>query len=207
MKPPQLPTCLRDEYRTAIVDGKCWKLNKALYGLKQGSRAWYEKLATILGEMGLVHSKYDPSLYASTIDGNRIYILVYVDDLLIFSDDMENLNSIKKQLPVHLEIRDLGPARWFLGIHIYRNFDTKSIKLSQEAYVERLLHRYNMENCKTKDSPMPQDSSIQMYLASLEKACNGQLAFRELIGSLMYLSMVTRPELCFVVSHLARYMH
>lgn len=110
------------------------KLHKAIYGLKQVSRAWYEKLKTTLVMLGFNATKSDNSFYIRKQRGNSIYILVYVDDILITGDNHQEIETVVGCLDKQFAIKDLGETNYFLGIHIQRNADS-SINVSQKQYI------------------------------------------------------------------------
>ena len=120
------------------------KLQKALYGLKQSPRAWYSRLSERLHQLGFTPSAADTSLFIFCRDGVTIYMLVYVDDIVIASSTNIAAESLLHQLKLSFPVKDLGPLNYFLGIEVTRN--SGGISLSQHKYVVDLLHRTRMEN-------------------------------------------------------------
>ena len=102
------------------------KLNKALYGLKQASRAWHRTLKTEIESMGFKESTADPGLFIKP-SSPPAYLLIYVDDILVITNNTSMLNSVKNQVSTAFETRDLGPATFFLGIDIIRDRTTKTM--------------------------------------------------------------------------------
>lgn len=94
------------------------KLNKAFYGLKQAPRQWFERLQTALLQLGFKASKCDPSLFTYVSQGNTIYILVYVDDIIITGNSSSLLHTIITKLNVSFSLRQLGDLDNFLGIEV-----------------------------------------------------------------------------------------
>lgn len=109
------------ELKTKNSDSKVWKLRKAVYGLKQSGRAWNKKLDTTLKEFGCQRSNSDPCVYIKRKDNVVIIVAVYVDDMLVLSNDHESEEALKKNLEANFETRDLGEVKEFLGMHIERN--------------------------------------------------------------------------------------
>ena len=178
------------------------KLNKALYGLKQASRAWHRTLKTEIESMGFNESTADPGLFIKP-SSPPAYLLIYVDDILVITNNTYMLNSIKNQISTAFETRDLGPATFFLGIDIIRDRTTKTIKLTQTRHTTDLLSKFNMEKSKPFDTP----SSIAIKLtADGEPLDTKEHPYSTLIGSLMYLASCTRPDIAQAVGALARYM-
>ncbi|KXZ45879.1 hypothetical protein GPECTOR_49g463 [Gonium pectorale] len=140
-------------YEQGGRDTAC-RLNKALYGLRQASRTWYERLRSELKAMGFKPSESDPGLFVKEEDGDRVFLLVYVDDLLIAAMKLETVAQIKSRLMSKFEIRDLGEARFFLGYEIERDRAARTLKLSQKRYAETVLAKFGMEQAHAKSVPM-----------------------------------------------------
>jgi histone deacetylase 1/2 len=94
------------------------KLNKALYGLKQAPRAWYARLCTKLVKLGFLPSKADTSLFYYNKKGYMIFVLVYVDDIIVASCSQEGTNALLKDLQSEFAFKDLGDLHYFLGIEV-----------------------------------------------------------------------------------------
>jgi hypothetical protein len=104
------------------------KLQKSLYGLKQASRQWFSKFSNTLLHHGFVQSKADYSLFTKQQGSCFIALLVYVDDILIASNDAEAVAQLKSYLDSQFKLKDLGPVRYFLGLEIARS--SKGISIS-----------------------------------------------------------------------------
>jgi histone deacetylase 1/2 len=106
------------------------KLDKALYGLKQAPRAWYSQLSRKLEELGFVASKGDTSLFFFSKGNLTMYVLVYVDDIIVASSSQEATMELLRKLEKEFALKDLGDLHYFLGIQVKR--DHKGLLLSQE---------------------------------------------------------------------------
>ena len=120
------------------------KLHKAIYGLKQAPRVWYEKLKSTLSSLGFSPTKSDNALYVKLHEGKTVYILVYVDDILVTGDNDEEVNKIISYLNHTFSIKDLGNLNYFLGIEILQKNNTEII-LSQKKYISEILTRAKMD--------------------------------------------------------------
>ena len=106
------------------------KLNKAIYGLKQSGKKLYERLKAVLMKLGLEPTVSDPCLFQRKSNGKTIMVAVYVDDLLIASDDEEIVVKLKRGIKKEFQIKDLGEAKYCLRIE-FKQEDGR-VSLSQE---------------------------------------------------------------------------
>ena len=163
------------------------KLRKALYGLKQISG-------------GFKDSSADPSLYIKH-DGKRMVIIcVYVDDLIITSDDNVGIKELKNMLKTKLKLLDLGELKFFLGIEVVKT--NKGIWLSQRKYIMDMLKKFGMLACKPLQLLL--DVYVKYKLDSGKKIQNVQM-FRSIVGSLLY-ATITRPDISYAVGMLSQFM-
>ena len=133
-----------------------YKLHRSLYGLKQAGRAWYKKIDTALNDLGLTPTMADNCIYVLREASAILYVLLYVDDLLLISNDLNRLQSIKAELSRRFEMKDLGEAQFILGIQIQRDRAHRRISLTQAEYVKTILSRFNMGESKPAAHPCPQ---------------------------------------------------
>ena len=179
-------------------------LHKALYGLKQAPRAWHVTLKTELESQGFLPSSADAGLFiSSAITATPSYLLTYVDDILIFASDLGELQRIKQQLMRAFDARDLGEAAYFLGMDIIRDRARRTIKLAQTRLTADLLAKHSMTAVRTASTPLSTAIKLTKDGDPLDRQHHG---YPQLIGSLMYLSVCTRPDLSQAVGALARYM-
>ena len=180
------------------------KLRRAIYGLRQAPRAWYLRLKEEMEKLGWTVSGADPALFTRREEGGVFYALVYVDDILMAgpkgSPVMERL---KAELTEIFDIRDLGESSYFLGMEIERKRDEGTIKLSQKKLTGEILNRFGMSEAKGRSVPLSQGEKLTRDGEPLD---TGEHPYRELIGSLLYLSVCTRPDIAYAVGALSRYM-
>jgi hypothetical protein len=102
-------------------DGLVCKLNRSLYGLKQAPRVWNERFDTFVKGIHFKQSPHDRCLYIKIQNGTKIYLLLYVDDIILAGDDKTTLDQVTAALKREFSMSDLGELRNFLGISITRN--------------------------------------------------------------------------------------
>jgi len=179
------------------------KLDKALYGLKQAPRAWYARLYGKLQALGFKSSKADTSLFYYSRGQYVMFVLVYVDDIIVASSSQSATNALLKDLEKEFALKDLGDLHYFLGIVVKRNSD--GLILSQGKYAEDIVKRTNMHNSKPINTPMSGTeklSSTEGDLLGHEDSTN----YRSVVGALQYLTM-TRPDLSFAVNKVCQFLH
>ncbi|KAM2657198.1 hypothetical protein EV1_012593 [Malus domestica] len=188
------PSCFEDPTKPTHV---C-RLHKSLYGLKQAPRAWYEKLYSALSSLGFHGSQNDHSLFVKK-DPTLVFILVYVDDILVTGPDARACQATISQLSALFPIKDLGPLHYFLGLEIHRS--SSGIFLSQTKYILDLLQKSKMDGakpCATPLSTSPLDHASPFLSDPTE--------YRSLVGGLQYLTW-SRPDLSFAVNLVCQFMH
>jgi Reverse transcriptase (RNA-dependent DNA polymerase)/GAG-pre-integrase domain len=181
-------------------------LNKALYGLKQGPREWQEALKALLKSLGFYPLISDPAIYYNPIKAT--FIVTYVDDCLIIGPNLGYINSLKKALNRGYPLEDRGPAAFFLGVQIIRDRPKRALYLHQEQYIDQLLSTYNIDNYKALSVPI-QPNVTRVTAANTGASPLGpedHHLFQQIIGSLMYLMLLTRPDIAFAVQWLAQAM-
>lgn len=182
------------------------RLKKSLYGLKQASRLWNKKLDTTLKEMGLLQTKLDPCIYYKIVDNNNItFIAIYVDDLMIFTNNQEVKSYIKGELHKRFKMKDLGDLCYCIGIHIERDRQRGLIYLDQRKYIQEVLQKYGMSDCKSVKAPMDVNTKFQVRENSEETNILTEIPYQEVIGCLLYISQVTRPDISFAINMLSKY--
>lgn len=178
---------------------KVCKLKRTLYGLKQAPMEWNKKFDIAVKTLGFSQCKSDQCLYVYTKNGKKMYLLLYVDDFLLAGSDEVLLVETKSKIMSMFKMRDLGEVSYFLGIKVTRV--NGGIFLCQENYIKKLLEKFGLPNIGVQNTPMetnpPRETRGETVI--------GSKPYRELIGSLMYACMATRPDICAAVNHFSQY--
>ena len=183
---------------------KLCRLRKGLYGLKQGGRIWNVKIDKHLKSQGYIPSDADPCIYVKRRKGKILIIALYVDDTIIASNCNEMLKSAKKMLNEKFDMTDLGEAKSILGMSIKRNRTTGVLAIDQSAYLRSVLERFGMADCKPVSTPMEPGKHYEKTPDNEEGLETRE--FQALIGSLVYASIATRPDLSEAVGKLSQHM-
>lgn len=190
-----------------IVPGsedKVCKLKKGIYGLKQSGRLWYQKIDNTLQGLGFKHLEADHCVYQRVSDDSLIWIALYVDDLLIVSNNISELKTFKQQLSSLFDMKDLGEAHFILGIEIIRNREEKSTLLSQRRYIDDILHRFGMEDCKPVATPF--QSGNKLIKNTEESTSTTDIRdYQSAVGAIMYAMLGTRPDLAYAITILSQF--
>ncbi|WVZ17300.1 hypothetical protein V8G54_010282 [Vigna mungo] len=181
-------------------EGQVCKLTKSLYSLKQASRQWFEKLSSYLTSVNYKQSKSDHSLFIKRTNTCFTALLVYVDDIVLAGNSMEEINCIKELLHKKFRIKNLGELKYFLGSEVARS--KKGIHLCQRKYALDIFEETGMEGCKPSSTPFLRDTSPPYRL---DNYLDDPRPSRRLIGKLLYLTN-TRPDLCFRIDLLSQFM-
>ena len=182
---------------------KACKLNKALYGLKQASRAWHLTLKSALTDMGFTECAADAGLFVSTDPAAPALLITYVDDILISAPPGPTTARIKNKIMAAFSARDMGPATFFLGMDLLRDRPSRTIRLVQRRQITDLLTTFRMADAKPASTPSSPSIKLCKAGDALDTAA---YPYSSLVGSLLYLSNCTRPDIAQAVGALARYM-
>ena len=129
---------------------------------------------------------------------------MYVDDILTAADTQTTVDDVKARLLQAFRARDLGDAQLFLGMTVVSDRAKRTIHLSQERMTTNLIDQYNLGDGKTRRVPL--SPSIKLNSTDGEKLDTSVHAYGSLVGSLLYLSVCTRPDIAHAVGALSRYI-
>jgi len=201
--------------------GRVCRLLKSIYGLKQAPRIWEERLRASLLSLGFVESKLDPCLYILERGGEKLFLLNFVDDLLLSSKSNELCEWVKKGLEEEYKIRDMGEAQKYVGMWIVRKEETGEMWIHQAPYVLALAEKYNI-NCESVPStPLPYDFVLEYpWEVEGEPAPPNHVdrgdtlltrdehkRYQQIVGALNYVAHSTRLDVGLAVNFLSRATH
>ncbi|CAI7799875.1 unnamed protein product [Closterium sp. NIES-53] len=183
--------------------GRVLRLKKALYGLKQAPRQWYLKLQGVLEEIGFTPSSADHSLFMLGEGKQRSFMVVYVDDILIFSPSSNLVKEVMLKLQDKFKCKALGDVSFYLGLHIERDVEKRCMRVHQRKYLEALAANFGQSEGHVA-TPFP--SGFKCVKGPEEESVGEEerRRFHSLVGSLMYVAVNTRPDVAFATGQLTR---
>ena len=184
------------------------KLQRSIYGLKQASRSWNIRFDQAITSFGFEKSPDEPCVYKRIQAQKVVFLVLYVDDILLIGNDKQVLSGVKDWLHKQFDMKDLGEANYILGIKLIRDRKIKLLALSQASYIDKILVRFNMENSKRGSLPFRHGihlSKEQSPKTPEQKERMSRIPYASAVGSLMYAMLCTRPDICYAVGVVSRY--
>ena len=165
------------------------KLKKSIYGLKQAPLQWYYKFHQVIISSGFEMNMVDDCIYHKFSGSKRIYLVLYVDDILLATNDIGMFHETKRFLSKKFEMKDLSDASFVLGIQIHQDQSRGILGLSQKSYIEKILKRFSQHDCKPGDTPVAKGEKFSLSQRpknNFEIQEMQQIPYASAIGSLMY---------------------
>ena len=190
----------RDDPGTGDDPTEVLRLDKGLYGLKQSGMYWYKEISQKLVSIGLVQLQSDKCIFYKFEDAKIILLLLYVDDILIASNWPEMMTHIVGELKSTYQIKELGKVNNFLGMKVTQH-DDGQIYISQEVYVDAMVDRFDLHQAPKRSTPLDRNERFE---ENDEEPVKG-VPYRALLGTLLYLSTCSRPDIAYAVNQAARF--
>lgn len=185
-------------------------LQKSLYGLKQYLRQWYKRFDEFMLRKGYMKCNFDHCVYHKQLRANQyIYLLIYVDDMLIACKDKAEIENLKTILKFEFEMKNLGAAKRILGIDIKRDRRKGALNLSQTGYLKKIVELFGMNNCKPVFTPILAHFKLYAVKGDLskdEESHMKKVPYSNAVGSLMYAMIGTKPDIAYGVSLVSRFV-
>ncbi|GJU41167.1 retrotransposon protein, putative, ty1-copia subclass [Tanacetum coccineum] len=175
---------------------KVCKLQRSIYGLKQASRSWNKRFDEKIKRFGFDQNLDEPCVYQKASGSNVTFLILYVDDIIIMGNHIPKIGQ------------SLGEAAFILGIKIYKDRSKRLIRLSQNAYMDKILKRYKMDNSKRGHIPMQERLDLNKTQgASTPKEVKRMqnVPYASVVGSIMYAVRCTRPDVTFAQNITSRF--
>ena len=159
--------------------------------MKQAPKAWHARLSNKLTSLGFQVSKADTSLFFLNKNDLTMFVLVYVDDIIVVSSTGKATDALLRQLKSEFALKDLGELHYFLGIEVSKVHD--GLVLTQDKYASDLLKRVGMSNCKPVSAPLCTSEKLSLHEGS-PLGPKHSTHYRSVVGALQYLTL-TRPDI------------
>lgn len=195
-------------YGIANAENMVCKLNKANHGLKQASNAWNKTIHVVFLQMGFRSSGEDQCIYVKGKNGNYVFVCLYVDDMIIAAKTSKEIEDVKAALKNSFKIKDLGEAKFILGIEIDHDRNCSTLVIRQTRYIDDVVNTFNQQDAKAVVNPSEAGlklSKTQSPTTDIEKAEMQSKPYRSLIRCLLYITTGTRPDIAYVVTQLSRF--
>ncbi|KXL49222.1 MAG: hypothetical protein FE78DRAFT_28434 [Acidomyces sp. 'richmondensis'] len=178
-------------------------LLKALYGLKQSPLLWYQELTKFLNSVHFTPMWSDACLFHHR--QSNVFLLIYVDDFLI-AGNLEGISAAAELLGNKFKLKALGDVHYYLGCRIVRNRPNRKIYLLQDGYIKRVGGRFKQQLMNHHNVETPVDPRFRFKTQDEQANKHNISLYQQLVGSLMWLAQMSRPEIIFAVHQLSKYL-
>ena len=177
------------------------KLLKALYVLRQSLRLWYERFSNyLLQKLGLARINADHRIFISKAGLNGLVISTFVDDIKIIAPKRSgHISRVKAELVAAFSMVDMGPISFYLGLKVQRDRKNHTIKLSQPAYIDKVLSKFHLNKAHAVATPMKESAILQARIES-EASTAERERYQGIIGFIMFSMVETRPDVAIATS-------
>jgi hypothetical protein len=181
--------------------GHCLLLLKPLYGLRRSPLMWYQDLSVSLKGMGLVCLMEDMCVFSN----EYIVVIFFVDDIIpiYHPHNHHKYEEFKLAFQSKYRTRDMGDLQWFLGIRVVRDIENRKLWLCQDSFVEKITHRFHLEDRKPPSTPMSIDILEKYDGQATPQEVN---MYQQKVGSLLYVTTITRPDAAKAASKLSEFL-
>ncbi|KAF7578672.1 UBN2 multi-domain protein [Pyrenophora tritici-repentis] len=195
---------LKQPQGVEVKKGYVLKVLRSLYGLKQAARDWNLLIKKELLAWGFVQSLADPCMFIH--EEKQLRILVYVDDIAVAAKDRAQIDWFYKKLSGRFNTKNLGEIHKILGVRVTRDRKRRTIYLDQEQYIHAVLDKFGMSSKQHRDKKIPSADYTSFRPATNNDTRIDITEYQQVIGSLMFAMVLTRPDIAFTLGKLSQYM-
>lgn len=193
-----------------LPSGTLLKLNRALYGLRQASRSWNKLLSTTLTSIGFKQLISDSCIYTKEENNSTTIVMIYVDDIIVAAPTETIITNLYQQLNSKFKVNRTVLNRC-LGFQLEQNRATQSLRVNKDDYTRQLINQHFNHICQIpyRKTPMDQNAHLSRTQCPNDETAKRhmeQYPYRSIIGGLNYLAVTIRPDICFAVNYLSRFM-
>ena len=197
------PPLFENENRALVC-----RLNRAIYGLKQSGLVWFECINKWLKENGWNPSETDRCLFTKRNENRVIFLILYVDDIAIASNNQEAVENFRAALGQRFKVKHDETFSGILGLHVQQDKEQGTLTISQQRFIEDTLKRFGMDDCNPVSTPCDTTLRLSKDMCAKTAADYASMKtkpYRALVGSLLYIATQTRPDILFATINVARY--
>ncbi len=190
-----------------LEDHVC-KLVHTIYGMMQGAHDWYETLTDTYNKLDYTTLRADPCVRYKAENGRYTLTDTYTDDIFGALKTDEEMQQRKDKMGKEWEIKDVGENKYFLGMRVQQDIDKGTIRLTQRPYWEHILNRFNLTKIMPRNMPLPVGIILDQNMSPKTNSEKKEMAakpYRQVLGSVMWGQLATRPDLLFAVSLLSHF--
>ncbi|RVW26309.1 Retrovirus-related Pol polyprotein from transposon TNT 1-94 [Vitis vinifera] len=194
------------DVKTAFLNGN---IDETIYMVQPENFESNDSKQLVITSFGFKENIVDQCIYLKFSGSKFIILVLYVDDILLASSDVGLLHETKRFLSSKFDMKDLGNASFVLGIQIHRDRLRGILGLSQKAYIDKGLSRFDMSNCALRDTLVAKGDKFSLHQCpknELEKKDMERFPYASAVGSLMYAQVCTRSDIAYIVGMLGRYL-
>ncbi|GKC07866.1 putative RNA-directed DNA polymerase [Tanacetum coccineum] len=183
------------------------RLNDDVY-MVQPKGSWNKRFDEEIKKYGFTQNPDEPCVYKRASGSNIVFLILYVDDILLMGNNIPMLQDVKSWLGKSFAMKDLVEAAYILGIKIYRDRSRRLIGLSQNAYIDKILKRFKMDTSKRGTIPMQPNVDLRKSQGPSTPAEVKRMKgvpYASAVGSIMYAVRCTRPDIAFSQNLTSRY--
>lgn len=184
-------------------ENKVCLLEKSLYGLKQSPRCWNREFSSFLRKFKFKETSADKCIFVGRVGESVVYLALFVDDGLVAAENKGAIDVVVKHLKEAFKIT-IGDASLFVGMQIERERSTRTVFVHQNLHARKILERFEMVDAKSTSVPCEAGSKL---LPLSEGEEGEEVPYREAVGSLMFLSIVSRPDISFAVNLVSKFLN
>ena len=194
-----------------VADHSCYvvKRHKLLYGLKQTRRKWYDTVSESLTAIGFQKSMTDPAVLFVHVLNDVVILFIHVDNTTMTGSSIDLIRKYEQQIGELFEIMHLGAVSWLLGLTVTQDHSKQMLSISQEAYINLIVHHFNLEDAKPLSTPINSNAGLlkEDCPTSIEdKEDIKNIPYQEIIGALNWLSVGSHPDIAFVMGQLVQFL-
>lgn len=186
MKPPE---------GVETMKNKVLKLNRGLYGLRESPKCWNQRFDNYIQEKGFKRSQHDFCLYFGE---RNLWIVIYVDDIIVMGE-YKNVKEVIQDLKREFHTKDFGEPKLFLGMELENK--NGILKITQKRQINKMLEKFGMKDCKGASTPITKG-----YQVDPNEEIINNVPFRQIVGMLMFVSTMSRPDITYATSYLSQYL-